>query len=57
MLVFPLSVFLLLGLNVAAGNPSSMHARSGTHLTQAQAEALLIPAGITAYSSGGCTDK
>ncbi|PBK76802.1 hypothetical protein ARMSODRAFT_948642 [Armillaria solidipes] len=57
MLVFPLSVFLLVGLNVAAGVPSPMQARSGTHLTQAQAEALLIPAGITAYSSGGCTDK
>ncbi|KAK0198852.1 hypothetical protein F5146DRAFT_996240 [Armillaria mellea] len=57
MLVFPLSIFLLFGLNVAAGVPSPMQARSGTHLTQAEAEALLIPAGITAYSSGGCTDN
>ncbi|KAG8929735.1 hypothetical protein FRC02_005124 [Tulasnella sp. 418] len=29
--------------------------RSGTALTQAQAEARLIPNGITASSSGGCT--
>ncbi|EEB89552.1 hypothetical protein MPER_12334 [Moniliophthora perniciosa FA553] len=29
--------------------------RSGTRLTQAQAEARLIPQGITASSSGGCT--
>ncbi|KAK0430386.1 uncharacterized protein EV420DRAFT_1615197 [Desarmillaria tabescens] len=48
---------LLLGLNVAAGVSSPMEARSGTHLTQAQAEARLIPAGITASSTGGCTDK
>jgi len=31
--------------------------RSGTPLTQAQAESRLIPAGITASSSGGCTSK
>ncbi|KAF9087351.1 hypothetical protein BGX29_007140 [Mortierella sp. GBA35] len=30
---------------------------SGTALTQAQAEARLIPNGITASSSGGCTDR
>ncbi|KAK0208761.1 hypothetical protein DFS33DRAFT_1372035 [Desarmillaria ectypa] len=34
-----------------------MGARSGSHLTQTQAEALLIPEGITASSTGGCTDK
>ncbi|KAK0465579.1 uncharacterized protein EV420DRAFT_1514993 [Desarmillaria tabescens] len=57
MLVFSFSV-LLLELNVAAASVSSlMGARDGTHLTQAQAEALLIPAGITAFSTGGCTDK
>ena len=35
----------------------ALDARSGSPLTQAQAEALLKPQGITAYSSGGCTDK
>lgn len=30
---------------------------SGIPLTQAQAESRLIPAGILARSSGGCTDK
>ncbi|KAF5376306.1 hypothetical protein D9615_008492 [Tricholomella constricta] len=30
---------------------------SGTPLTQAQAEAKLIPNGITASSTGGCTDR
>ena len=34
-----------------------MDKRSGTPLTQAQAESRLIPAGITASSSGGCTSK
>jgi len=31
--------------------------RSGVPLTQAQAEARLIPNGITASSTGGCTNK
>ncbi|KAF2753065.1 hypothetical protein EJ05DRAFT_533818 [Pseudovirgaria hyperparasitica] len=31
--------------------------RSGSPLTQAQAEARLQPQGISAISSGGCTDK
>ncbi|RDB16340.1 hypothetical protein Hypma_003059 [Hypsizygus marmoreus] len=30
---------------------------SGTPLTQAQAQARLVPNGITASSSGGCTDR
>ncbi|KAK0213450.1 hypothetical protein DFS33DRAFT_1377941 [Desarmillaria ectypa] len=57
MLVFSLSVFFLLALNVAAGVQSPMEALSGIHLTQAQAEARLIPQGIIASSTGGCTDK
>ncbi|KAF9261396.1 hypothetical protein L218DRAFT_495265 [Marasmius fiardii PR-910] len=36
---------------------SPLDERSGVHLTQAQAEARLIPEGITASSSGGCTAK
>lgn len=35
----------------------SSRAALATHLTQAQAEARLIPNGITASSTGGCTDK
>ncbi|KIY70656.1 hypothetical protein CYLTODRAFT_391787 [Cylindrobasidium torrendii FP15055 ss-10] len=31
--------------------------RSGTKLTQAQAEARLVPENIIAYSTGGCTTK
>ncbi|KAG7092835.1 hypothetical protein E1B28_009150 [Marasmius oreades] len=36
---------------------SPLEERSGTPLTQAQAEARLKPEGITASSSGGCTSK
>ena len=35
----------------------SVEPRSGTHLTQAQAASRLTAAGITATSSGGCTDR
>ncbi|KAK7037741.1 hypothetical protein VNI00_010702 [Paramarasmius palmivorus] len=36
---------------------SPLEGRSGTPLTQAQAEARLVPQGITASSTGGCTSK
>jgi len=40
--------------SAAALNPSP---RSGTKLTQSQAASRLTAAGITSYSSGGCTDR
>lgn len=51
-----ISLFGLLAL--ANASPAvELEVRSGTPLTQAQAEARLIPNGITASSSGGCTTK
>uniref|UniRef100_A0A0W0G2D6 Peptidoglycan-binding domain 1 protein n=1 Tax=Moniliophthora roreri TaxID=221103 RepID=A0A0W0G2D6_MONRR len=41
----------------ASVTATPLEERSGTPLTQAQAEALLIPQGITASSTGGCTTK
>ncbi|KAG5649687.1 hypothetical protein H0H81_002494 [Sphagnurus paluster] len=52
------SVVSVLGLAVlASASPVDIEARGGTPLTQAQAEARLIPNGITAVSSGGCTNR
>ncbi|GLB44933.1 hypothetical protein LshimejAT787_1900110 [Lyophyllum shimeji] len=51
-----ISVFGLLAL-ANASPAADIEARSGTHLTQAQAEARLKPNGITASSSGGCTTR
>ncbi|KAG5639831.1 hypothetical protein DXG03_003022 [Asterophora parasitica] len=53
-----ISVASVLGLAAfVAATPVEIEARSGSPLTQAQAEAQLIPNGITAVSSGGCTDR
>ncbi|KAG5640836.1 hypothetical protein DXG03_006876, partial [Asterophora parasitica] len=51
------AVFLSTLLAVASASPLDLEARGGTPLTQAQAEARLIPNGITASSTGGCTTK
>ncbi|KAG8929736.1 hypothetical protein FRC02_005125 [Tulasnella sp. 418] len=42
-------------LGLVSGAP--FEERSGRHLTQAEAEARLIPNKITASSSGGCTQR
>ncbi|KAG6915729.1 hypothetical protein DXG01_010251 [Tephrocybe rancida] len=44
-------------LHGVVSTPVELEARSGTPLTQAQAEARLKPNGITASSTGGCTDR
>ncbi|TFK73841.1 hypothetical protein BDN72DRAFT_760874, partial [Pluteus cervinus] len=44
-------------LAAALAVASPVEVRSGTRLTQAQAEARLKPNGITASSTGGCTSK
>ncbi|KAF5376307.1 hypothetical protein D9615_008495 [Tricholomella constricta] len=44
-------------LAIANASPLEVEIRSGTALTQAQAEARLKPNGITASSTGGCTTK
>ncbi|GLB44936.1 hypothetical protein LshimejAT787_1900140 [Lyophyllum shimeji] len=54
--VSALSVFGLLAL-ANASPVSELEGRSGTHLTQAEAEARLIPNNIHASSSGGCTTR
>lgn len=36
---------------------AELEARSGTHLTQAQAQSRLSAAGISSTSTGGCTDR
>ncbi|KAF9456051.1 hypothetical protein BDZ94DRAFT_469989 [Collybia nuda] len=52
--ILPMYIFSVLPLlSLLAGYVSA----SGTPLTQAQAEARLIPNGITASSTGGCTDR
>ncbi|KAK0213436.1 hypothetical protein DFS33DRAFT_1458125 [Desarmillaria ectypa] len=49
--------YIELSTSIFVGVASPMEARSGTPLTQAQAEARLVPQGISAYSTGGCTIK
>ncbi|KAF5348162.1 hypothetical protein D9756_010750 [Leucocoprinus leucothites] len=57
MKLFGVALILLAPLVSALPVSEDLSARSGTHLTQAQAEARLIPNGITASSSGGCTTR
>lgn len=53
-----LSITSVIALLSAANTLAlAVEPRSGTPLTQAQAEARLIPNGITASSTGGCTDR
>ncbi|KAF5376303.1 hypothetical protein D9615_008491 [Tricholomella constricta] len=51
------AIFVASLLTIASASPVEIEIRSGTPLTQAQAEARLIPNGITASSTGGCTTK
>ncbi|KAF8647972.1 hypothetical protein AX16_006420 [Volvariella volvacea WC 439] len=51
------AIFAISAALVASAVASPIEERSGTPLTQAQAEARLIPQGITASSSGGCTTR
>ncbi|KAF8656492.1 hypothetical protein AX16_002511 [Volvariella volvacea WC 439] len=51
------AVFTIVAALAASAVASPIEERSGTPLTQAQAEARLIPQGITASSSGGCTTR
>ncbi|EUC61725.1 hypothetical protein RSOL_405310 [Rhizoctonia solani AG-3 Rhs1AP] len=48
------AILLTVAASVAA---ASVVQRSGTHMTQAAAQAKLEAAGITASSTGGCTTK
>ncbi|KAG9118287.1 hypothetical protein FRC07_007266, partial [Ceratobasidium sp. 392] len=42
---------------IASASAAAIAPRSGTHLTQAEAERRLLAAGIHARSSGGCTNR
>ncbi|KAG8740205.1 hypothetical protein FRC10_004606 [Ceratobasidium sp. 414] len=47
----------ILSLVAASVSAAALDARTGHHMTQAEAEAALQPYGIKAASSGGCTNK
>lgn len=51
------STILALALAAAVATQAAVVQRSGTKLSQAEAESRLEAAGITARSSGGCTDR
>ncbi|KAH7027300.1 uncharacterized protein B0I36DRAFT_137164 [Microdochium trichocladiopsis] len=51
------SIAALATLSVASAATLNPSPRSGTKLTQSQAASRLSAAGITSYSSGGCTDR
>lgn len=57
MRVLPQLTATVTGIGAVLLFTAGVASASGTPLSQAQAEARLIPNGITATSPGGCTDK